>query len=282
MARPGDARLLRRRRGPADPVRPQRAALAPTDHAPAHVRRPQPAGTYGIMLMLACAIFGMFFFLTLFVQIVLGFSPIQAGLAFLPVSVVIAIGAGITAQLLPKFGPKPFMVIGALSSAAGLGWLTQTDIHSTYLGSILGPMLLFALGMGLQFVSLTLMALSNVPDRESGAASGLLNTTQQVGGSLGLSILVTVYGTASRNEAKDQLPNFLGAATPEQKAFLARTGQFPKPWSDQVLTSGISAAFVVASLFTLVGAMIALFAIQVRPSDLERLQGNHTPTADRR
>ncbi|MFD6969051.1 MFS transporter [Streptomyces sp. NPDC059949] len=240
------------------------------------------AGTYGIMLMLACAIFGMFFFLTLFVQIVLGFSPIQAGLAFLPVSVVIAIGAGITSQLLPKYGPKPFMVIGALSSAAGLGWLTQTDIHSTYLGSILGPMLLFALGMGLQFVSLTLMALSNVPDRESGAASGLLNTTQQVGGSLGLSILVTVYGTASRNEAKEQLPGFLGTATPEQKAFLARTGQFPKPWSDQVLTSGISAAFVVASLFTLVGALIALFAIQVRPSDLERLQGNHSPTADRR
>ncbi|MFI1282313.1 MFS transporter [Streptomyces sp. NPDC020858] len=240
------------------------------------------AGTYGIMLMLACAIFGMFFFLTLFVQIVLGFSPIQAGLAFLPVSVVIAIGAGITSQLLPKYGPKPFMVIGALSSAAGLGWLTQTDIHSTYLGSILGPMLLFALGMGLQFVSLTLMALSNVPDRESGAASGLLNTTQQVGGSLGLSILVTVYGTASRNEAREQLPSFLGTATPEQKAFLARTGQFPKPWSDQVLTSGISAAFVVASLFTLVGALIALFAIQVRPSDLERLQGNHSPTADRR
>ncbi len=239
------------------------------------------AGTYGIMLMLACAIFGMFFFLTLFVQIVLGFSPIQAGLAFLPVSVVIAVGAGITSQLLPKFGPKPFMVVGALSSAAGLGWLTQTDIHSTYLGSILGPMLLFALGMGLQFVSLTLMALSNVPDRESGAASGLLNTTQQVGGSLGLSILVTVYGTASRNEAKDQLPNFLGTATPEQKAFFARTRQFPKPWSDQVLTSGISAAFVVAALFTLVGAAIALFAIQVRPSDLERLQGNHIPTADR-
>lgn len=237
------------------------------------------AGTYGIMLMLACAIFGMFFFLTLFVQIVLGFSPIQAGLAFLPVSVVIAVGAAITAKLLPKFGPKPFMVIGALSSAAGLAWLTQTDVDSTYLGSILGPMLLFALGMGLQFVSLTLMALSNVTERESGAASGLLNTMQQVGGSLGLSILVTVFGTASRNEAKDQVAGFLGSATPEQKAFFARTKQFPKPWSDQVLTSGISAAFVVAALFTLVGALIALVVIQVRPSDLERLKGNHTPTS---
>ncbi|MEW2135406.1 MFS transporter [Streptomyces sp. NPDC005409] len=239
------------------------------------------AGTYGLMLMLACAIFGMFFFLTLFVQNVLGFSPLRAGLAFLPVSAVVAVGAGITSQLLPKFGPKPFMVAGALCSATGLAWLTQTDVHSTYLGSILGPLLIFGLGMGLQFVSLTLMALSNVPDRESGAASGLLNTTQQVGGSLGLSILVTVFGTASRNEAKDQAAGFLRTANPEQMAYFQRTGQYPKPWSDQVLTSGISAAFVVAALFTLVGAVIALVAIQVRPSDLERLQGNHSATADR-
>ncbi|MEU7607497.1 MFS transporter [Streptomyces sp. NPDC041003] len=239
------------------------------------------AGTYGIMLMLACAIFGMFFFLTLFVQIVLGFSPIQAGLAFLPVSVMVAVGAGLTSQLLPKFGPKPFMVGGALSSAAGLGWLTQTDVHSTYLGSILGPMLLFAFGMGLQFVSLTLMALSDVPERESGAASGLLNTMQQVGGSLGLSILVTVFGTASRNEAKNQVAGFLSTATPAQRVSFQQTGQVPKPWSDQILTSGISAAFIVAAMFTLVGAAIALFAIQVRPSDLERLQGNHTPATDR-
>lgn len=236
------------------------------------------AGTYGIMLMLACAIFGMFFFLTLFVQIVLGFSPLRAGLAFLPVSCVVAVGAGITSQLLPKYGPKPFMVAGALCAAVGLAWLTQTDIHSTYLGSVLGPLLIFGLGMGLQFVSLTLMALSNVPDRKSGAASGLLNTTQQVGGSLGLSILVTVFGTASRNEARDQLPGFLRSATPEQKLFLERTHQYPKPWGDEVLTSGISAAFIVAALFTLVGALIALLVIQVRPSDIERLQGNHTPT----
>ncbi|MGW6946073.1 MFS transporter [Streptomyces xanthophaeus] len=235
------------------------------------------AGTYGMMLFLACAIFGMFFFLTLFVQNVLGFSPLQAGLAFLPVSVMIALAAGVAAQLLPKFGPKPFMVTGALFCAAGLAWLTQTDIHSTYLGSILGPMLVFATGMGLQFVSLTLMALSNVSDRESGAASGLLNSMQQIGGSLGLSILVTVFGTASRNEAKDQVPAFLRSASPEQLASFRRTGQLPKPWADQVLTSGVSAAFVVAALFTLVAALIAVLAIQVRPSDLARLQGNHTP-----
>ncbi|MGW6687128.1 MFS transporter [Streptomyces sp. NPDC054961] len=235
------------------------------------------AGTYGIMLFLACAMFGMFFFLTLFVQNVLGFSPLLAGLAFLPVSVVIAIGAGITSQLLPRFGPKPFMVTGALFSASGLAWLTQTDVDSTYLGSILGPMLLFSLGMGMQFVSLTLMALSNVPDRESGAASGLLNTMQQVGGSLGLSILVTVFGTASRNEAREQAGSFLRTSTPEQKAYFARTKELPKPWADQILATGVTTAFVVAAVFALIAALIALIVIQVRPSDLERLRGNHVP-----
>ncbi|WXH42718.1 MFS transporter [Streptomyces netropsis] len=231
------------------------------------------AGTYGIMLSLAAAIFGMFFFLTLFVQNVLGFSPLLAGLAFLPVSAVIAVGAGVASQLLPKYGPKPFMVIGAILAAAGLSWLTLTDIHSTYLGSVLGPMLVFSLGMGMEFVSLTLMAVSGVPTHETGAASGLLNATQQVGGSLGLSILVTVFGTASRNEAKDQVPQFLAQATPAERVRFEQTGQLPPPWADQVLTSGVSAAFVAAAAFTVVAAVIALLAIQVRPSDLENLQG---------
>ncbi|MFD9794664.1 MFS transporter [Streptomyces sp. NPDC059070] len=236
------------------------------------------AGTYGIMLSLAAAIFGMFFFLTLFVQDVLGFSPLRAGLAFLPVSAVIAVGAGTASQLLPKYGPKPFMVTGSVLAAAGLSWLTLTDVHSTYLGSILGPMLVFSLGMGMNFVSLTLMAVSDVPQEETGAASGMLNATQQVGGSLGLSILVTVFGTASGNEAADQVPRFLAQATPAQRVLFQRTGQLPRPWSDQVLASGVSTAFIVAAIFAIVAAVIALLAIQVRPSDLARLQGGTPPT----
>ncbi|MBT2527882.1 MFS transporter [Streptomyces sp. ISL-99] len=235
------------------------------------------AGTYGVMLSLAAAIFGMFFFLTLFVQNVLDFSPLQAGLAFLPVSAVIAVGAGIASQLLPRYGPKPFIVTGALLAAAGLSWLTLTDIHSTYLGSILGPMLVFSLGMGMQFVSLTLMAVSGVARHETGAASGLLNATQQVGGSLGLSILVTVFGTASRHEAEDQIPGFMARATPAERQIFERSGQLPPPWGDEVLTSGVSAAFIVAAVFTVIAAVIALLAIQVRPSDLERLQGGGIP-----
>ncbi|MGP4010532.1 MFS transporter [Streptomyces sp. 4N124] len=235
------------------------------------------AGTYGMMLSLAAAIFGMFFFLTLFVQNVLDFSPLMTGLAFLPVSAVIAVGAGLASQLLPKYGPKPFMVTGAILAAAGLGWLTLTDVHSTYAGSILGPILVFSLGMGMEFVSLTLMALSNVPTHETGAASGLLNATQQVGGSLGLSILVTMFGTASNNEADKQIPAFLSQATPAERLRFERTGQLPSPWADEILASGVSAAFIVAAIFTGIAAVIALLVIQVRPSDLERLKGGVGP-----
>ncbi|MEU7073980.1 MFS transporter [Streptomyces narbonensis] len=235
------------------------------------------SGTYVIMLCLAAAIFGMFFFLTLFVQQVLGFSPLATGLAFLPVSAIIGVGAGLTSNLLPRYGPKPFMVVGSVLAAAGLSWLTLTDVDSTYLGSILGPILVFGLGMGLMFVSLTIMALSNVEPQESGAASGLLNAMQQVGGSLGLSILVTVFGTASRNEADTQVPLFLSQATPLQKAEFAKTGQLPAPWGDQVLTSGVSAGFVTAAIFAVVGALVALFVIQVRQSDIDRLKGGVGP-----
>ncbi|MEV2245621.1 MFS transporter [Streptomyces sp. NPDC049970] len=231
------------------------------------------AGTYGMMLSLAAAMFGMFFFLTLFVQNILDFSPLRAGLAFLPVSVIIAISAGLASQLLPRWGPKPFMVSGAILTAGGLGWLTRTDVDSTYLGSILGPLLVFGFGMGMQFVSLTLMAVSGVAPREAGAASGVLNATQQVGGSLGLSILVTVFGSASRNEAADQIPRFLAESTPAQQQEFRRTGELPAPWGDQVLASGVSQAFVVAAVFSVVAALIALIVIQVRSSDLERLRG---------
>ncbi|MCX5229326.1 MFS transporter [Streptomyces sp. NPDC006553] len=235
------------------------------------------SGTYAIMLCLAAAIFGMFFFLTLFVQQVLGFSPLATGLAFLPVSAIIGVGAGLTSNLLPRYGPKPFMVTGSVLAAAGLAWLTLTDVNSTYLGSILGPILVFGLGMGFMFVSLTIMALSNVQQRDTGAASGLLNAMQQVGGSLGLSILVTVFGTASRNEAKTEVPAFLAQATPLEKAEFARTGVLPPPWGDQVLTSGVSAGFVTAAVFAVVGLLISLFVIKVRQSDIDRLKGGVGP-----
>ena len=231
------------------------------------------SGTYLIMLCLAAAMLGMFFFIVLFVQNVLGYSPIRAGFAFLPVTVAIVMGAGLSQQLLPRFGPKPFMIAGTSVALAGLAWQTLLEPDSSYLGGVFGPLVVFGFGMGLNFVTLTLTAVSGVAQHEAGAASGLLNTTQQVGGSLGLSILTTVFGTASRDETAKQLPDFLARATPEQKADFARTHQLPAPWGHEVLAEGIATAFLPAVAMAVLALLTAALLIRVRRSDLEALSG---------
>ncbi|MEU9371883.1 MFS transporter [Streptomyces avermitilis] len=231
------------------------------------------SGTYVIMLSLAAAMFGMFFFIVLFVQNVLAYSPIQAGLAFLPVTAAIVTGAGLSQRFLPVLGPKPFMVTGSSIVVLGLGWQTFINPDSSYLGGVLGPMLLFGFGMGLNFVTLTLTAVSGVAVHEAGAASGLLNATQQVGGSLGLSILTTVFGTASRDEAEKQLPKFLADGSAEQKAEFAKTHQLPAPWGNEVLAHGISTAFIPAVAMAVLALVTAGLVIRVRKSDLEALAG---------
>ncbi|MFD4523448.1 MFS transporter [Streptomyces sp. NPDC058470] len=231
------------------------------------------SGTYVIMLSLAAAMFGMFFFIVLFVQNVLSYTPIEAGLAFLPVTVAIAIGAGLSQRFLPVLGPKPFMLVGSALVALGLGWQTFINPDSSYVGGVLGPMLLFAFGMGLNFVTLTVTAVSGVAVHEAGAASGLLNTTQQVGGSLGLSILTTVFGSAGRDEAEKQIPDFMANASAEQKAEFARTQQLPAPWGNEVLANGISTAFIPAVAMALLALATAALVIRVRKSDLEALSG---------
>ncbi|MGI5194391.1 MFS transporter [Streptomyces sp. CA-288835] len=235
------------------------------------------SGTYVIMLSLAAAMFGMFFFIVLFVQNVLDYTPIEAGLAFLPVTVAIAIGAGLSQRLLPVLGPKPFMVVGSALAVIGLGWQTFISPDSSYAGGVLGPMVVFGFGMGLNFVTLTLTAVSGVAQHEAGAASGLLNVTQQVGGSLGLAILTTVFGTASRDEAEKQVPAFMANASPEQKAEFAQTQQLPAPWGSEVLAQGISTAFIPAAAMAVLALAVAALVIRVRKSDLEALSGTAGP-----
>ncbi|WEH14878.1 MFS transporter [Streptomyces sp. VNUA24] len=237
------------------------------------------SGTYVIMLSLAAAMFGMFFFIVLFVQNVLRYTPIEAGLAFLPVTVAIVTGAGLSQRFLPVLGPKPFMMAGSTMVVLGLGWQTMISPDSSYLGGVLGPMVMFGFGMGLNFVTLTLTAVSGVAPHEAGAASGLLNVTQQVGGSLGLSILTTVFGTASRDEAEKQVQLFMAQSTAEQKAEFARTQQLPAPWSHEVLAQGISTAFVPAVAMAVLALATAVFVIRVRKSDLEALSGTAGPAA---
>jgi EmrB/QacA subfamily drug resistance transporter len=227
------------------------------------------AGSYAIMFALAAALFGMFFFLTLFVQDVLGYSPLRAGLAFLPVTAAIIVTSQIASVSLPRVGPQRLMAVGSVLAAAGLFWLTQVSVTSGYVEGILGPMLVFGLGLGLLFVPLTIVAVSGVDRHESGAASSLLNVMQQVGGSLGLSILVTVFGTASRNEARDQVTQFLAHSTPQMQAQFEQTGQLPAPFAQNVLAHGISTSFQLSVVFALLALAVSLLVIRARASDLD-------------
>ena len=222
------------------------------------------SGSYGMMLCLAAALFGIFFFITLFVQDILGFSPLRAGVAFLPISLAIIIAAQVSARFQIRIGPKPFMVTGSLLVTGAVAWLTQINVNSSYVDGVLGPTILFGLGMGSIFVPILLTAVSGVAPEETGSASGLLNTMQQVGGSLGLSILVTVFGTASRNAGRQQTAQFLAQATPEQAAAFKRTGQLPAAYANQVLAHGIASAFEMGLVFAVVAAVLAIFVIRPR------------------
>ncbi|MFE4971903.1 MFS transporter [Kitasatospora sp. NPDC056651] len=223
-----------------------------------------------MMLCLAAAMFGIFFYVVLFVQGPLGYSPLKAGVSFLPISVSIVVAAQIASNLQARYGPKPFMAGGALLVTVGLTWLTQMSKDSGYLDGVLGPTVVFGFGMGLIFVPVMLIAVAGVPAEETGAASGLLNSMQQIGGSLGLSILTTVFAHYATAEAAAQLPKFMETAKPEQLAYLQQHHEFPTGTdaANTVLTQGISHGFVVGAALAAVALLVAVFVIKAKASDL--------------
>ena len=153
-------------------------------------------------LVIACTLFSMFFFMTLYAQQVLGYSPVKAGFAFLPVTLFVAGLSGMVAKLVPKIGYKPPMNLGPIVIAIGLftiAHLMKVDGH--YWANVFPGIAIFACGMGLTFVSGTLAATSGVPQHLSGIASGVLNTSQQVGGAIGLGILSAVAFSAVKTQA---------------------------------------------------------------------------------
>ena len=168
--------------------------------------------SYVARLALVGGMFGMFFFLTQFEQNVLGYSALQSGLAFLPLTAALFVASQLSARtLMAKVGSRALMVGGISISTTGVLLLTQLSEHSGY-GLILGALLLFGTGNGLAFVPLTMSSLAGVDPADAGAASGLVNVMQQVGGALGLSVLVTIFGTASRNAAKHAVAGAAGTA----------------------------------------------------------------------
>jgi predicted MFS family arabinose efflux permease len=144
------------------------------------------------MLLAVSGIFAMFFFNTLYIQRVLGYGPLKAGLAFLPFSAGVMISAGLASRFVPRLGVRPVTAVGMLLAAAGLALLTQLPVHGSYSANVLPSLLLSSLGFGLVFMPLTLTATTGLADTDQGLASGLFNTSQQIGGALGLAVLSTL------------------------------------------------------------------------------------------
>jgi EmrB/QacA subfamily drug resistance transporter len=163
-----------------------------------------------VMFLVASGIFAMFFFNSLYIQRVLGYGPLKAGLAFLPFTAGIMVSAGLASKFAPKIGVRPITVAGMLVSIAGLLLLARVPVGGSYAVDVLPPMLLTSLGMGAVFVPLTLVATTGLENEDQGLASGLFNTSQQVGGALGLAILATIAAghTADANAKADLVQGF--------------------------------------------------------------------------
>jgi EmrB/QacA subfamily drug resistance transporter len=160
-------------------------------------RQQTVTGANVVGLLIGASLFSMFFFISLYMQQVLGYSAIKAGLSYLPLALMIIASAGIASQLTTKIGFKPVLAAGMAFIAAGLLWFSQVSADGGYLTDILGPSLLAAVGLGFAFVTSTIAAVSGVADREAGLASGLINTSQQIGGALGLAVLSTVANSVT-------------------------------------------------------------------------------------
>jgi EmrB/QacA subfamily drug resistance transporter len=159
------------------------------------------AAAYVNFFLGPAAMMSTFFFLTQFLQEVRGFSALATGFAFLPMAASMFTMTRLIPRLLHRFGPKPLALIGGLLMIAALIWLAQASTTSGYAGAILGPMLLMGLGGGLGLIPLTPVVMANIAPRDAGAAGGVLQTMQQTGASLGLAVLVTLFGSAARHAA---------------------------------------------------------------------------------
>jgi predicted MFS family arabinose efflux permease len=181
------------------------------------------AAANGIAVTIGAALFGMFFFLSLYLQQVNGYSPLKAGFAFLPAALATLIGALSGTRLVARLGTRRQLVLGPALAVGGLAWLSQLAAGDSYPGHVLAPIVLTGLGMGLSFVPLTIAATSDVPIHQAGLASGLINTTRQLGGAVGLAVMATIAAGASSPTAGYDRAFGIGAAAMALGAALALT-----------------------------------------------------------
>jgi EmrB/QacA subfamily drug resistance transporter len=206
-------------------------------------------------LLLGASLFSMFYFISLYMQQVLGYSAIEAGLAYLPLAVTIIVAAGIGGQLVTRFGFKPILATGMAFVSAGLVYWSQVSVGGGFFSDILGPSLLAAMGLGFGFVTSTIAAVAGVGDREQGLASGLINTSQQIGGALGLAVLSTI--ATSRTED------------------VMATGGSTLP---NALTEGFQAAFLGGAVIGILGVIATLVLIRNRDSKAHMEMANAEPS----
>jgi len=221
------------------------------------LRKRSLAGADTAMLLVASGMFGMFFFASLYVQDVLHYNPLRAGLAFLPVTAGIIAGAGASQPLIRRYGVRMVGIVGMSLAALGLLVLSRIPVNGSYLTDLFPGLMMMAIGMGLTFVPITLIATTNVDEADAGLASGLINTAQQVGGALGLAILATL--SAGRTSS---LLGSLGHA--------ASAG-------DRVgaLVSGFQLAFLIAAV--LIGSGAVILAAVVRRHHVELIDLDAQP-----
>jgi EmrB/QacA subfamily drug resistance transporter len=181
-------------------------------------------GANVVGVLTGASLFSMFFFISLYMQQVLGFSAIEAGFAYLPLALTIIASAGVASALTTRVGFKPPLIAGMLSIAAGLIWFSQVSVGGSFVADVLGPSLLAAVGLGFVFVPQTIAAVAGVRDREAGLASGLINTSQQIGGALGLAILATIANSRTDELASGSAPSLNALNEGFQSAFLAGAG----------------------------------------------------------
>jgi MFS family permease len=217
---------------------------------------------------LATGLFALFFFLTLFIQNVLGYSAIRSGVAYLPFAIGVVLASALAAPLVPRIGPLPLILAGTAMVAGGMFWFSRLTDHAGYFEHLLGPQLISSFGLGLVFVPLSLVAPHNVAEQDSGIASSLLNAGQQIGGAVGLAVLGTVAWTTVADSTRAQLAPAAAAA--------AKAGRpLPKPGTappasiyDHALTVGFSRAFDVAAGIGLLALLIGIATIRVSRKEL--------------
>jgi EmrB/QacA subfamily drug resistance transporter len=178
-------------------------------------------GANVVGILLGASLFSMFFFISLYMQQVLGYSPIHAGLSYLPLAITIIVAAGLGGQLVTRFGFKAILAGGMLLIALGLVWFSRISVGGGFVSDILGPSLLAAIGLGFGFVTSTIAAVSGVEEQEQGLASGLINTSQQIGGALGLAVLSTIATSRTDDVLASGASNASALTEGFQSAFLA-------------------------------------------------------------